>query len=146
MRRYLYRCTGDWEAANDLLSQTFLQAAEAWHQYRGQGSREAWLFGIARNAVRDTRRRGRLRRTEPLAADIPAPDPKASGKEADERAQIWGAVAELPEQLRQTLSLRIADEMSYVEIAAALEVPVSTVRSRLHEAIRRLRVRLSAPA
>ncbi len=39
-----------------------------------------------------------------------------------------------------------ADKLAYVEIAAALEVPVSTVRSRLHEAIRRLRVRLSAPA
>ncbi len=56
---------------------------------------------------------------------------------------MWNAIQELPPLYRQTLLLRLADELSYEEIAAALDVPLGTVRSRIHEAVRRLRAQLS---
>ena len=45
----------------------------------------------------------------------------------------------MPREMRETLELRLADELSYEEIAAVLEIPVGTVRSRLHNAVKKLR-------
>jgi len=141
LRRFLYRTLGDGDAANDLVSQTFLEAARGWKRYRGKGSRQAWLFGIARNLVKkELNRRGR-QRSVPLeeAAWVPAAEPP------DQQAileSVWAAIQQLPPHLQQTLTLRLADELSYEEIAAALDVPLGTVRSRLHDAVRRLKAQL----
>ena len=53
------------------------------------------------------------------------------------------AIAQLAPELRETLELRIEQELSYEEIAGVLEIPVGTVRSRLHHAVRRLRAALT---
>lgn len=55
------------------------------------------------------------------------------------------AIAQLAPELRETLELRLTDELSYEEIASVLGVPVGTVRSRLHNAVRRLRTVLTTP-
>ena len=52
------------------------------------------------------------------------------------------AVADLPAEHRETLELRLHHDLSYEDIAQVLGIPVGTVRSRLHNAVRRLRVRL----
>jgi RNA polymerase sigma-70 factor (ECF subfamily) len=49
----------------------------------------------------------------------------------------------LPPQIRETLDLRLRDELSYEEIAAVLAIPVGTVRSRLHDALRKLQSELN---
>lgn len=49
------------------------------------------------------------------------------------------AIERLPEAQREVLALRLGDELSYAEIAAILAVPIGTVRSRIHHAVRRLR-------
>ena len=59
---------------------------------------------------------------------------------ADQRiGEMRRAIAKLPDEMRETLELRLADDLSYEEIAAVLEIPVGTVRSRLHNAVRKLR-------
>ena len=68
-------------------------------------------------------------------ADVPAAGPRADPR-LDEMRQ---AIAELPGQQRQALELRLREELSYEEIAAVLDIPLGTVRSRLHHAVRRLR-------
>jgi RNA polymerase sigma-70 factor (ECF subfamily) len=142
VRRFLYRCVGNAERADDLLAQTFVEAAGSWHSYDGRGSRQNWLFGIARNVVRQERRRHRMHRASPLAHE-----PIAAGADCrdtdDDLVRMRHAIAELPEHLRLVLNLRLADEMSYEQIAGALNIPIGTVRSRLHEAVRKLRDRLS---
>jgi len=143
VRRFIHRLTGDPDTADDLLSQTFLEAARSWEQFRGRSSREAWLFGIARNVVRRDWRRERIRHTEPLVHEPPVVDSTAN-EEQEELACMRSAIRELPDKLRQTLTLRLTDEMSYEEIAAALGVPIGTVRSRLHEAVRQLRKRMES--
>ncbi len=136
LRSLLLRWVSDPNTADDLLSQTFLEAARHWRQYAGRGSRQAWLFGIARNLVRRERR---TVRPEALIGEPPAPDEADAHDTEASVVRMRAAIAELPEHLRTTLTLRLADELRYEEIAAALDLPIGTVRSRLHEAVRRLR-------
>ncbi|MEW6198780.1 MAG: sigma-70 family RNA polymerase sigma factor [Planctomycetota bacterium] len=134
---YLRRRLADRHAAEDLLQETFLQAARRLERVSQAVSPRAWLYTIARN-VAATAVRCR-RRTEPLPAEVvtesPAEDPRL--------ARVRAAIAELPDTLRETLELRLRCELSYEEIAAVLEIPVGTVRSRLHLALQRLRAALS---
>jgi RNA polymerase sigma-70 factor (ECF subfamily) len=70
-------------------------------------------------------------------------DVRAPSDEGDERiAEMREAIVKLPEEMRETLELRLADELSYEEIAAVLEIPIGTVRSRLHNAVKKLREEL----
>jgi RNA polymerase sigma-70 factor (ECF subfamily) len=135
--RYLQRSFGSHADAEDLLQETFVRAlsgGDDWPQVR---SPRAFLFGVARHVGLTVARRAKLRSTEPLT-DVAAAE--AGGEQVDGRiCQIRAAIARLPEQIRQTLELRLHDELSYEEVAMVLEIPVGTVRSRLHSAMRMLR-------
>ena len=131
---YLRRCCREPQAAEDLLQETFLGAARRIERLLKDVSPRAWLYAIARNvAVTHLRRR---RPTRPMPADIAATAPTAA---SDELEPVRRAIAELPEPLRETLELRLGADLSYAEIAEVLEIPVGTVRSRLHHALQRVR-------
>ena len=103
-------------------------------------SPRAYLFGIARHVGNDARRRRRP--TEELG-DPPA----APAAEADERLDAMrAAIAQLPAVQRETLLLRLQQELSYAEIAVVLGIPAGTVRSRLHLAVQRLHETLNPSA
>ncbi|TDO44520.1 RNA polymerase sigma-70 factor (ECF subfamily) [Kribbella sp. VKM Ac-2527] len=101
-----------------------------------------WLTGITRNLAR-----ARLRRHDPLPTDFPdlpaADDPDRRLEEAALRDWIWAAIGGLSEPLRDVVVLRyFSMASSYDAIAAALGIPVGTVRSRLYDARRTLGSRL----
>lgn len=130
---YLGQKLGDRGLAEDLLQETFAAAIRQGARLRAASSARAYLFGIARNlAITAFRRR---RATEPIsreiAAENPAPDPRIE--------LLREGIARLKPDFREALELRLQQELSYEEIAEALEVPVGTVRSRLHAAVRELR-------
>jgi len=127
----------DPHSVEDLLGQTFLEAVRNWDGYSGRGSREAWLVGIARNVARREGRRRRTQRLEVTAAEPVAPEEAESTDE--ELARMRRAITQLPEHLRQTLTLRLTEGLTYEQIAQVLGIPLGTVRSRLHAAVRRLR-------
>lgn len=134
---YLRRGCRDAQAAEDLLHETFLQAARRPERLARAASPRAWLFTIARNVAVTALRRRRAPR--PLADELPAPE-----RAEDPRLeQVRAAVGGLPDTLREPLELRLRNELSYEEIADVLQIPVGTVRSRLHHAVRRLRAALS---
>jgi len=124
-------------SAEDLLQETFIQAMRRADALAGVRSPRAWLFGIARHVTLTAARRARPMQTlnlETVAADggqLIAEDPRLE--------PMRSAIGRLPDVLRETLELRLRDELSYDEIADVLAVPVGTVRSRLHHAMRRLR-------
>ena len=137
---YCFRRTGDWSAAEDLLSIVFL---EAWRRRRKQlppGKVLPWFYGIATNVVRNRRRSERRYRA--ALARVPLPDLEADfGDEAverihDERRMVLGLklLAKLPRAQQDVLVLCAWSELSYDEAAFALGVPVGTVRSRLSRA------------
>ena len=142
---HVFRLTGDWSAAEEVMAMTFL---EAW---RGRdtiapdgGSLRPWLLGIATNLVRGHRRAARRHRTAlaRLAVADESPDfaNDVSGR-LDDAARIkalHGALAGLPRHEREVLSLCVWSGLGYAEAAEALNVPVGTVRSRLSRARARL--------
>jgi RNA polymerase sigma-70 factor (ECF subfamily) len=137
---YLRRSFSGTEAAEDLLHETFVHALRRADRLAEAASPRAWLFGIARHVGLTALRR---RRTELLPAETASAPPA----EADERLdRMRRAIAALPPPQREAIELRLVDELSYEDIAAVLGVPVGTVRSRLHHAVRRLRETLAGGA
>ena len=144
--RYLVRRVGV-DEADVLLGELFRVAFERRATYDTERpAARPWLYGIASRLLAH-HRRGEARRLGAmarLAAAAPALDDVASN--ADDRLdaagmwpQVADAVARLPDGERDALILYVWEELTYDEIAAALGVPVGTVRSRLNRARRRLR-------
>jgi RNA polymerase sigma factor (sigma-70 family) len=150
---FCLRRTGDRTAAEDLMSATFLHA---WRRRADVDLTQGplpWLYGIAANLVR-RHLRGASRREAAMAAvppDPPVPDPsdRIADRldEAGRVARVMSALRSLPESDRELFVLCVWQELSYEEAAAALGIPVGTVRSRLSRARSRLRLMVEpAPA
>jgi RNA polymerase sigma-70 factor (ECF subfamily) len=137
---YLQRSSGDLHSAEDLLQETFVQASRRLEWLSRAVSTRAWLFAIARHVAVTALRRRRI--TRPLRPEMTAAAPGEDPRLEEVRA----AIASLPDVLRETLELRLRAELSYEEIAEMLQIPVGTVRSRLHHAVRRLRAAVSGKA
>ena len=152
VHRYLGRRVG--ELADDLLSEVFLIAFRrraAWRAVHVEV--RPWLFGIATHVVhghlRAERRRYRLlARTAPEPHAEPPDTEELSARLAAEglRASLSAALAALKPADRDVLLLFAWGQLSYEEIAAVLDVPIGTVRSRLHRARRQTRALLDLPA
>ncbi|MEV5966491.1 RNA polymerase sigma factor [Kribbella sp. NPDC051952] len=148
IHRYVARRLGRTEA-DDLLGQTFLIAFERRHRYAGTSeSALPWLYGIATNLIH-RRRRDEVRqyraysRAEPAGLDR-HDDSLSTGVAARIDAEsasraLTGVLAGLRQAERDVLLLYAWEDLSYAEIAAALDLPIGTVRSRLHRARRALR-------
>jgi RNA polymerase sigma-70 factor (ECF subfamily) len=135
---YFQRRHGDPHAAEDLLQETFAAVVRRPESLQIAVSPQAYLFGIARNLSAEDCRR--FRPAHELPQDLPAgaappPDPRLETMRA--------AVARLNSALREVVELRLQSELSYEEIAAVLDIPVGTVRSRLHHAVKQLRQALN---
>jgi RNA polymerase sigma-70 factor (ECF subfamily) len=126
--------------ADDLVQETFARAIAARHRYQVGSNGRAWLCRILCNlAVSERRRRARDERLRTrVIALAPAP-PSEPEPHALDDADLVAALAELHPADRRILELAELEELSYREIARALECPVGTVMSRLHRARRRLR-------
>lgn len=139
LRRFLWRLSGDEETARDLAQEAMVKALVGFHRYRGEASFRTWLFSIAANLYRDTRRRKRPASLED------GQDPHDSGKEAGlmERSldaqRAWALLLSLPDPKRKALVLRLEFGHSYEEIARILACPIGTVRSRIHSGLEELR-------
>jgi RNA polymerase sigma-70 factor (ECF subfamily) len=150
--RYIARRAGR-DVAEDLASQTFTLAFAHRGQYRDDlGTARPWLFGIATNLLR-AEYRGHERRqavVERLRDDIVASSsgiavaPTVVGVELED--QLGKVLAELQPDQREALLLHVWGGMSYEEVAAALEIPIGTVRSRISRACAVLRLQLEPPA
>ena len=136
----IYRMCGDPRLAEDAAQEAFVRVWQHLNSYKPQYAFRSWLYRIAANAALDALRRERPSaeiETLPLADPTPGPEQTA---ETDQRAaKVRQAVARLSEPLRVVLVLREYEELSYQEIAAALEIPLGTVMSRLNTARIQLR-------
>ena len=143
--RYLRRRVG-LDVADDLVSETFTTAFRVRASYDlAHSDARPWLLGIATNLVRHQRRAEvrRLRAYERLeteaAAGIDEALVAARVDAAAERPRIARALARIPDGDRDALLLLAWADLTYAEIAIALDIPIGTVRSRIHRARRRLR-------
>ena len=125
--------------AQDLTQDVYVQVWDCAEQYRSTGSPMGWLLTICRNLCLM-----RLRREERHAAlseeawdAIPAQE---CGLDADERALLQGALASLADEERRIVLLHAVTGMKHREIAALLELPLPTVLSKYHRALKKMRI------
>ncbi|MEV7510129.1 RNA polymerase sigma factor [Streptomyces sp. NPDC090085] len=139
---HAYRLTGNWSAAEDVMSLTFLEAWRRHDRVEAEGgSLRPWLLGIATNLVSNQRRAARRHR-EVLAhlpqapAGVPDFAEETAGRidDAARIAALQEALAQLRRPQREVLALCVWAGLDYQEAAEALGVPVGTVRSRLSRA------------
>jgi RNA polymerase sigma-70 factor (ECF subfamily) len=124
----------DQHAAEDLLQETFSAVLRHPDGLRLAVSPQAYLFGIARNLSAEAFRR--IRFVEVLPQEMSGEAPSS----VDPRLEAMrDAIAKLDPAFREVVELRLQSELSYEEIAAVLEIPIGTVRSRLHHAVKHLR-------
>ena len=141
---YAYARLLNREDAEDAMQETFIRAYQSLGRLRGPGAWQAWLMQITRNLCRDTLRRKRVRRTEPIDPEWldGAPSPETLLVTEERRRELNVAVAALPEQYRVPLLMRFAAGRTRREIAVALGVPESTIIGRMARAMRLLRRQL----
>jgi RNA polymerase sigma-70 factor (ECF subfamily) len=136
------------DAAHDLTAETCAQAWLGRMRFRDEagGSAGPWLFGIARNVLSASVRRGRLERAacarlgllERLDREPATADPDESWLDG-----LDEALAELPESQLDALRLRFADDLPYDDLADALGTSPQAARVRVHRGLSALRLRLA---
>jgi RNA polymerase sigma-70 factor (ECF subfamily) len=134
----------------DMTQNVFVVVHRKLPGFEGRSEITTWLFGICRRVAIDYRRSARIRREVPAdahqIASLPGPEPASDAPDKAHLAALAEALLDrLPEKLRVVFVLFELDEMSGDDIAALLDVPVGTVRSRLRlarEAFQREAARL----
>ena len=124
--------------AQDVTQDTFVQIWENARRYQPKGSPMAWILTIARNLsrmrLRQSFRIGEL--TEEEWDAIPADSPAVT---TEDRAVLQAALAALGDRERQVVLLHAASGLKYREIAALLELPIATVLSKYHRAMKKMK-------
>jgi len=150
---YLRRFLGDAGLAEDVFQSTFLAVHRKRAKYVEGRPFRPWLYAIATNQAIDTQRRNRRHRMASLdrairdgdgsfAASVADAHPTGDDTVAQRDAEAWmlAAIERLPEPLRRTLALVYRSGLKHREAAAALGIPVGTVKSRVNTAIGRLQL------
>ena len=153
----LHQLTGDPHRADDLFQETFLRAVRSAGTFDEQKSFKAWISTIALNLVRDDARNRKRRSEVQLGEDGEVPpaqngssstrlnrvsreeDPQTSALRADESRIVRGAMTHLTAKEREVVLLHFFNSMTLAEAADSLQVPLGTVKSRLHGALMRLK-------
>ena len=124
--------------AQDLTQDVYVQVWDCAEQYRPTGSPMGWLLTVCRNLCLM-----RMRREERHAAlseeEWDAIPTQECGLDADERALLQGALARLADEERRIVLLHAVTGMKHREIAALLELPLPTVLSKYHRALKKMR-------
>src|SRR5436190_6720789 len=140
------------EDARDATQETFLAAFRNLRGFRGEAKVSSWLHRIAVNQCITRQRRAKVRNEAALddeaekdASSFSTPLENSPGRVTEGREQIDAvrrAVKSLPIELRQVVVMKEFEELTFREIADALDLPLSTVKSRLYTAFRQLQMRL----
>src|SRR5262249_262618 len=152
---YLRRYLGDASMAEDAFQATFLQVHLKCDQFEEGRKLRPWLYTIATNQAIDAQRRNKRHRSVSLDRNTrhdgnddvgslmdllvsKEPSPAHRAETTQQRDWIRGAVEHLPDTLREAVNLVYYQGLKYREAADILEIPVGTVKSRLHAAILKL--------
>ena len=140
--RYCYHRFGDREAAEDATSLIFTKALAALPRYRPNGSFRSWLFAIAHNTVADdTRRRRPVVSLTALDVPVRSPGPEELAIAGLEWGALCRLLAELPEEQRRVMELRLSG-LTSPEVGRVLGRSPTAVRSLQFRAVARLRTAL----
>lgn len=138
--------------ARDAAQECFIAAYKALKNFRGDAKVSSWLHRIAVNQCLTVKRRAKTR-SEDFIGDEDGIDertfvaparlsPSRTTEQSERLAVVRQAVVSLPVELRQVIVMKEFEEMTFQEISETLELPLSTVKSRLYTALKQLRMKL----
>jgi len=147
-----YGMLGREEDARDATQETFLAAFRNLRGFRGEAKVSSWLHRIAVNQCITRQRRAKVRSETALedeqerdATSFAAPARLSPARTVEHRQvtqAVRRAVNSLPVELRQVIVMKEFEDLTFKEIAETLELPLSTVKSRLYTALKQLQMRL----
>lgn len=147
---FLVRFLGNRAAAEDVFQEAFLQVHQSAHQFDLTRRFRPWLFTIAANKARDLLRSQSRRPTSPLQASIGGDEdggefidlmqaitdlPDSALQKEELQQAVQKSVMAMPEHLREILLLSYFHQFPYKQISDILDIPLGTVKSRLHAAV-----------
>jgi RNA polymerase sigma-70 factor (ECF subfamily) len=144
------RAVGNAAEAGDIVQETYLQAWKSYHRFTPGTNCRAWLYKIMFHVIQHHRRKQRrfvavsVREDEPDLESTLRYEPPVPQTLSD--AEVLAALDRLPDRYRDVVLLVDVDELTYKEAAAALDVPIGTVMSRLSRARATLRSELASTA
>ncbi|MCG3180547.1 MAG: ECF RNA polymerase sigma factor SigW [Phycisphaerae bacterium] len=155
----VYRLSGHYQDAQDITQDVFLRVLEHIGNFRQQAQFYTWLFRIAVNVAISRRRRGQRVRFHSLDATTDSPDgdgemrthqiadprherPDDAADRGEQVERVTEAIGLLDDEFRSVLVLKDIEGLDYQQIAEILDLPLGTVKSRLHRARSELKVRL----
>jgi len=150
IRGAAFRLLGSDDEARDVAQEAFLKAYRALPGFKREARFSSWLYQIAVNLCRDRLRRRRGRPTVSLEA-LEEAGPVLASREPgahelvqrlDLRRAVRRAIAALSDEQREVLILKEYQGLTFLEIAQALELPLSTVKTRLYRGLGQLRLHL----
>jgi RNA polymerase sigma-70 factor, ECF subfamily len=150
IQRLIARMVRDVDLVEDIAQETFIRAYRALHQFRGDAQFYTWLYRIAVNTAkkflldmkRDPTVSENALKTDDDADETSRGENEPIEEETPESllaareiaAVVNGAMEDLPEDLRQAVTLREIEGLTYEEIAQVMDCPIGTVRSRIFRA------------
>jgi RNA polymerase sigma factor (sigma-70 family) len=151
---YFARRTFDVHAATELMAETFAAVVADRRSFRGSGDDDAtaWLYGIARHQLSGWYRSAQVERRKLARIGLEPPGlseleyeriEELSGL-AELREEVAARLAELPDEHREALRLRVVEERGYQEVAAALGIAEPAARARVSRALRGLAIALES--
>ncbi len=150
IRRYAFRLTSNYETAEEIVQETFLRIEQTSQKGQTLHNPRVWAYRTARNlAIDHYRHQGKVRahqNGEEQIGEIPAEalrfNPVLLAEKKERIDMMHEKLNELPASHREMLRLKFQENLKYAEIAEVLDLPVTTVAWRLHEAIATLRKKL----
>jgi RNA polymerase sigma-70 factor (ECF subfamily) len=145
----LYRMLGDYDDAAEVSQETFLSAYRSIKSFRGDASFSTWLFRIAVNHANTRRKSVALSNQRIARMDFLEPpedgaaDPADALERKEMRERVQAALNGLDAEDAAIILLRDLQDVPYESVANILEVPIGTVKSRLHRARQALKARLA---
>jgi RNA polymerase sigma-70 factor (ECF subfamily) len=146
--RYLLSITGNRAVSEDLFQETWLRVLERGYQFRPKWKFEVWLFSIARHLAIDLARRKKSDSLdqlmdpeagigfEPTGSDPTPLEHLMSGERSERMSNFLGNI---PAVYREVLTLRFHEDLALEEMAELIQVPLSTVKSRLYRGLESLK-------
>ena len=138
--------------ARDACQEAFIAAYRNLKNFRGEARVSSWLHRIAVNQCLTTKRRARSRAEDFIDDEdgaqertfvaSPLKSPAKITEQSERLTLVRQAVGALPTDLRQVIVLKEFEEMTFQEISETLELPLSTVKSRLYTALKQLKMKL----
>jgi RNA polymerase sigma-70 factor (ECF subfamily) len=145
--QYAYRLTRNQEEASDVVAEAFVRVHNALHNFKGQSAFSTWLYRILTNCYLDIRKKEKARPATSLETVLhtsegdverqfedPSRTPQEEAERTERESRVEDAVALLPDYQRAMIVMYHVEMLSYEEIAAALDLPIGTVKSRLNRA------------